>query len=118
MFWYTFAAVSTSTYHTMASAIYARSVFYRLLYTSGIGPYLRIKDEDDLFVHVFVPSQSSVQSLYEESFLHEGRLSHAVLLLGYHPSYLNNFIKTHDLLMHGDGPLPLPLRNYLAILVC
>jgi len=40
-----------------------------------------------------------------------------VLLLGYHPSYLSRFIKSHDFLMHGNGPLPLPMRNYIAILV-
>lgn len=38
-------------------------------------------------------------------------------LLGYHPSYLVLYVKAHDFLMHGNGPLPLHIRNYLAILV-
>ena len=61
--------------------------------------------------------QAQVQLLYEETFLNEGRLSNIVQLLGYHPTYLNLFIKTHDYLMRGNGPLPLDIRSYIAILV-
>ena len=38
-------------------------------------------------------------------------------VLGYHPSYLPQFMKMHNFLMRGNGPLPLHIRNYLAILV-
>ena len=38
-------------------------------------------------------------------------------VLGYHPSYLPQFTKMHNFLMRGNGPLPLHIRNYLAILV-
>ena len=62
-------------------------------------------------------TQAQVQLLYEETFLSEGRLSNIVQLLGYHPTYVNLFIKTHDFLMRGNGPLPLDIRNYIAILV-
>lgn len=37
--------------------------------------------------------------------------------MGYHPSYLAMFLKSDDFLMHGNGPLPLHVRNYIAILV-
>lgn len=49
--------------------------------------------------------------------MYDGRLSHMVQLMGYHPSYLSLFLKSHDFLMQGNGPLPLHIRNYLAILV-
>ena len=67
--------------------------------------------------HTLFP-QAQVQLLYEETFLSEGRLSNIIQLLGYHPTYLNLFIKTHDFLMRGNGPLPLDIRSYIAILVC
>jgi sestrin len=58
----------------------------------------------------------AAQSQYEESFVQEGRLSHISQVLGYHPTYLTAFIKMHHFLMRGNGPLPLHVRNYLAIL--
>lgn len=63
------------------------------------------------------PLQSQVQSIYEETFLHDGRLSNIVQVLAFHPSYLTRFTKTHDFLMDGNGPLPHHIRNYIAILV-
>lgn len=64
----------------------------------------------------FAP-QDQVQSHYEDAFMYNGRLSHMVQMMGYHPSYLAMFLKSDDFLMHGNGPLPLHVRNYVAILV-
>ena len=61
--------------------------------------------------------KGAVQSQYEEAFIQEGRLSHLSQLLGSHPTYLTRFNKLHHFLMRGNGPLPLHIRNYLAILV-
>lgn len=37
--------------------------------------------------------------------------------MGYHPEYLEVFLRAHHLLMHGDGPLAFNVRVYIAILV-
>ena len=58
-----------------------------------------------------------MQPNYEDAFMCNGRLSHMVQLMGFHPSYLTLFLKCDDFLMHGNGPLPLHVRNYIAILV-
>ena len=36
--------------------------------------------------------------------------------MGYHPEYLEVFLRAHHLLMHGDGPLAFNVRVYIAIL--
>ncbi|VDN44717.1 unnamed protein product [Dibothriocephalus latus] len=40
-----------------------------------------------------------------------------IQVLGYHPEFLESFLKTHEHLFHGDLPMPYPDRHYLAILV-
>uniref|UniRef100_A0A8D0FNX2 Sestrin 3 n=1 Tax=Strix occidentalis caurina TaxID=311401 RepID=A0A8D0FNX2_STROC len=36
--------------------------------------------------------------------------------MGYHPQYLDSFLKTQHYLMHMDGPLPFDCRHYIAIM--
>ena len=55
--------------------------------------------------------------MYEDAFLRFGRLSHLIQCLGYHPQYLSHFTLTLDFVMHGNGPLRLDIRNYIAVLV-
>ena len=40
-----------------------------------------------------------------------------IRLMGYHPRYLVSFLQFHVYMMHQDGPLPVHLRHYIAILV-
>ncbi|KAK9881553.1 hypothetical protein WA026_016430 [Henosepilachna vigintioctopunctata] len=36
--------------------------------------------------------------------------------MGYHPTYLDHFIKTQNFILRGDGPLPYDYRHYIAIM--
>lgn len=44
-------------------------------------------------------------------------LDHVSQVIGYHPSYLEHFLKIQTFIMQGDGPLPYDFRHYLAIMV-
>lgn len=44
-------------------------------------------------------------------------LDHVTQVIGYHPSYLEHFLKIQTFIMQGDGPLPYDYRHYLAIIV-
>lgn len=44
-------------------------------------------------------------------------LDHVSQVIGYHPSYLEHFLKIQTFIMQGDGPLPYDYRHYLAIMV-
>ncbi|XP_062510233.1 sestrin-1-like [Corticium candelabrum] len=54
--------------------------------------------------------------LFVEAFLVDNRVTNMVRLMGYHPRYLTCFLRFHTYLMFQDGPLPLHLRHYIAIL--
>ncbi|XP_055312398.1 sestrin homolog isoform X2 [Sitodiplosis mosellana] len=43
-------------------------------------------------------------------------LDHVTQVIGYHPSYLEHFLKIQTFIMQGDGPLPYDYRHYLAII--
>ncbi|XP_078256004.1 sestrin-1 isoform X2 [Rhinoraja longicauda] len=45
-----------------------------------------------------------------------GRLDNVTLLMGFHPHYLDSFLKTQHYLLHVDGPLPYSYRHYIAIM--
>lgn len=44
-------------------------------------------------------------------------LDHVSQVIGYHPSYLEHFLKIQTFILQGDGPLPYDYRHYLAIMV-
>ncbi|XP_055837060.1 sestrin homolog isoform X2 [Episyrphus balteatus] len=48
--------------------------------------------------------------------MEELKLDHVSLVIGYHPRYLEHFLRTQDFIMRGDGPLPYDYRYYLAII--
>ena len=58
-----------------------------------------------------------VQSEFVDAFLHNNRLEHITQVIGYHPQYLESFLKTQQYLLRGDGPLPYDYRHYIAIMV-
>ena len=56
-------------------------------------------------------------NLFVDAFLHNNRLEHMVQVMGYHPQYLEAFLKTQQYMLRGDGPLPYDYRHYIAIMV-
>lgn len=57
------------------------------------------------------------QMLFVDAFLQNNRLDHVTQLMGYHPNYLEMFLRTQQYLLRGDGPLPFHYRHYIAIMV-
>lgn len=55
--------------------------------------------------------------LFVDAFLQNNRLDHVTQLMGYHPNYLEMFLRTQQYLLRGDGPLPFHYRHYIAIMV-
>uniref|UniRef100_A0A8C0G8X6 Sestrin 3 n=1 Tax=Chelonoidis abingdonii TaxID=106734 RepID=A0A8C0G8X6_CHEAB len=45
-----------------------------------------------------------------------GRLEAVTQQMGYHPQYLDSFLKMQHYLLHMDGPLPFACRHYIAIM--
>lgn len=57
------------------------------------------------------------QFLFVKVLASRGRLETVTQQMGYHPQYLDSFLKTQHYLMHMDGPLPFDCRHYIAIMV-
>lgn len=68
-----------------------------------------------IFKEHFVVLQT--QMLFVDAFLQNNRLDHVTQLMGYHPNYLEMFLRTQQYLLRGDGPLPFHYRHYIAIMV-
>ncbi|XP_070182129.1 sestrin-1-like isoform X1 [Littorina saxatilis] len=56
------------------------------------------------------------QMVFIESFLQNNRLENLHQVMGYHPRYLEAFVKTQNYLLRDDGPLPFPYRHYIALM--
>ena len=54
--------------------------------------------------------------MWTHSF-HNNRLEHMIQVMGYHPKYLECFLKTQQYMLRGDGPLPYDYRHFIAIMV-
>lgn len=54
---------------------------------------------------------------FKQHFMDQIELDHVSQVIGYHPSYLEHFLKIQTFIMQGDGPLPYDYRHYLAIIV-
>ncbi|RTG89507.1 sestrin 1/3 [Schistosoma bovis] len=66
-------------------------------------------------------SPSFIQSLntyilFREYWFQWGRLNNYINVMGYHPEYLECYMKLKDHLFRGDLPLPYPDRYYIAII--
>ncbi|PVD28225.1 hypothetical protein C0Q70_10812 [Pomacea canaliculata] len=61
-------------------------------------------------------SDEQTQMVFLASFLQNNRLEHIHQVMGYHPAYLEAFLKTQHYLMREDGPLPFAHRQYIAIM--
>jgi sestrin 1/3 len=49
--------------------------------------------------------------------MEKDELDHVTQVIGYHPRYLEQYLKTQKFVMESDGPLPFDYRHYLAIIV-
>jgi len=62
-------------------------------------------------------NEIDIMDLGEFQHLFEHKNFQAVLeVLSEHESYMNSFLKAHSALLHGDVPLSLPLRHFVAMI--
>ncbi|KAI9921485.1 hypothetical protein PsorP6_001165 [Peronosclerospora sorghi] len=66
----------------------------------------RIDAEDD----------EALLKLFQAAFLRLGRVAHLMQILAWHRSYLELFNRSLEVTMTRDGTLPLPWRNYIAVM--
>lgn len=58
-----------------------------------------------------------MQYIFYTDHMEKIKLDHVTQVIGYHPKYLEHFLRTQNFIMYGDGPLPYNYRLYLAIMV-
>ena len=63
-----------------------------------------------------VQLETATHTLFVDAFLQNNRLDHVTQVMGYHPAYLDHFLKTQNFILRGDGPLPYDYRHYIAIM--
>ncbi|KAK3096518.1 hypothetical protein FSP39_000957 [Pinctada imbricata] len=80
----------------------------------GRGPSTFIPKEEVSSFTCVVSRQT--QSLFVDAFLQNNRLDYVTQLMGFHPCYLECFLRTQQYLLRGDGPLPFHFRHYIAIM--
>ncbi|KAJ7310372.1 hypothetical protein JRQ81_007283 [Phrynocephalus forsythii] len=56
------------------------------------------------------------QLLFVKALASRGRLEAIAQQMGYHPQYLDSFLRMQHYLLHMDGPLPFDCRHYIAIM--
>ncbi|XP_014204153.1 sestrin-3 [Copidosoma floridanum] len=54
--------------------------------------------------------------LLMEAFMQNNRLDHVVRVVCTHPTYLEQFLRTQNFILRGDGPLPYDYRHLIAIM--
>jgi len=58
-----------------------------------------------------------VAQTFQQSFLNTGAVSHLLQAMAWHPSYLVKFYDADNIIMCSPGPLLIPWRDYIGILV-
>lgn len=79
----------------------------------GNGPSRFIPEKEILQVSKV---DGRTQSIFEDAFAALGRLDNISLVMGFHPQYLDSFLRTQHYLLQMDGPLPLHYRHYIGIM--
>jgi len=70
------------------------------------------------FWQVMVNSEKDRASLLcMKALANRGRLDTVSQQMASHPQYLESFLRTQHYILYMDGPLPLPYRHYIAIMV-
>lgn len=57
-------------------------------------------------------------NLLVEEYSTSGRLDNITQVMSIHTQYLESFLRSQFYMLRMDGPLPLPYRHYIAIMVC
>ncbi|XP_017568473.1 sestrin-1 isoform X1 [Pygocentrus nattereri] len=78
----------------------------------GNGPSRFIPEKEILQVSKV---DARTQSIFEEAFS-LGHLDNISLVMGFHPQYLESFLRTQHYLLQMDGPLSLHYRHYIGIM--
>ncbi|XP_076011107.1 sestrin-1 isoform X1 [Genypterus blacodes] len=79
----------------------------------GNGPSRFIPEKEILQVSKV---DTRTQSIFEDAFAALGRLDNVSLVMGFHPQYLESFLRTQHYLLQMDGPLSLHYRHYIGIM--
>ncbi len=58
-----------------------------------------------------------VSLLFMKALVSTGSMDTVSQQMASHPQYLESFLRTQHYILHMDGPLPLPYRHYIAIMV-
>lgn len=58
-----------------------------------------------------------VSLLFTKALVSSGSVDAVSQQMASHPQYLESFLRTQHYILHMDGPLPLPYRHYIAIMV-
>ncbi|KAG8144703.1 hypothetical protein E2320_013158 [Naja naja] len=56
------------------------------------------------------------QLLFVKALASRGRIEAIAQQMGYHPHYLDSFLRMQHYLLHMDGPLPFDCRHFIAIM--
>lgn len=69
-------------------------------------------------VQVMVNAEKERMSLlFTKALVSSGSVDAVSQQMASHPQYLESFLRTQHYILHMDGPLPLPYRHYIAIMV-
>ncbi|KAK0147643.1 Sestrin-1 [Merluccius polli] len=79
----------------------------------GNGPSRFIPEKEILHIGKV---DDRTQSIFEDAFVALGRLDNISLVMGFHPQYLEGFLRTQHYLLQMDGPLSLHYRHYIGIM--
>ncbi|KAG5846510.1 hypothetical protein ANANG_G00115730 [Anguilla anguilla] len=79
----------------------------------GSGPSRFIPEKEILQVSKV---DARTQSIFQDAFSTMGRLDNISLVMGFHPRYLESFLRTQHYLLQMDGPLSLQYRHYIGIM--
>ncbi|MGH0156904.1 UNVERIFIED_CONTAM: hypothetical protein FKN15_076173 [Acipenser sinensis] len=79
----------------------------------GQGPSRFIPEKEILQVSKV---NAKTQVIFEDAFAALGRLDNISLVMGFHPQYLESFLRTQHYLLQMDGPLSLHCRHYIGIM--
>ncbi|CAG03611.1 unnamed protein product [Tetraodon nigroviridis] len=79
----------------------------------GNGPSRFIPEKEILKVSKVA---DRTQAIFEDAFSMLGRLDNVSVVMGFHPHYLESFLRTQHYLLQMDGPLSLHYRHYIGIM--
>ncbi|KAI1294604.1 Sestrin-3 [Halotydeus destructor] len=61
-------------------------------------------------------SSTDKSALLVDALMYNNRFDRLTQVMAHHPHYLEPFLRTHNFILRGDGPLPFRYRHYIAIM--